>query len=397
MHGKHLTKFILGILLFIAIVLITYVLIKKPSNNNTVLKSIDNVQSVKENTNISNKPSLEIDASFEEIENNSKSIEYPVGLDISSVGGITDKGNIILKVLNNNVTNSISYFNIDEEPTKENLKLIKEIDEPGEFNNFIIHSSYDDYILFEEYYQLLKKSIYYVYDFKNNKLDKVYEATNVWPIHFTHSYWYDKTIYMNFQSSDPYTYLTFMYNTDTKKFSLLNLNHSTSPVVIGDNLYYIKINNKTRTTEVIKHNINTNNEESIYSIKDSPTYIEHIYYDGKNPYIIINDQGLVEIYMADDLFNPKDLLYKSTGIEHRFRFSKNFIIFTGDPKNEDRRRSDYIINLHNKKLYDYNNGIVLTSDNYLLWIKYKKDPTEIPKGGVFKRDNSCMMVYKLNK
>ena len=41
--------------------------------------------------------------------------------------------------------------------------------------------------------------------------------------------------------------------------------------------------------------------------------------------------------------------------------------------------------------------MVLTSDNYLLWIKYKKDPTEIPKGGVSKRDNSCMMVYKLNK
>ena len=99
--------------------------------------------------------------------------------------------------------------------------------------------------------------------------------------------------------------------------------------------------------------------------------------------------------------NNKDASFTFENKNHKKIFSTSqaetsiyrniYFTYMGERRSEERVKSQYYLwDLRHRIHYLYDHGPILLSDKGILWIQFKKKDSEIPKGEIYRNENSAM-------
>lgn len=271
--------------------------------------------------------------------------------------------------------------------------IIKEAKNDEGFSSFAYIASTEEYVVFTE--QNANVTDVYVYGFASGSLEKIHTA---------------------------------------EEFQIDN------GIVIGENVYSVIYENIGSTQAPSVCCIDLKNKKLQKIISDDSEIVEIVPSGQDDDCILIRkkveqEQALIQyiesyntktetsevLYKTDfgviDFNAIKDFLIVSTGTkfwlydittEEKYTVtdtecfspikSVNEYVLWGEANDTEFGRPKYVLaDIEKRILYDYNDSVVLLSEEGILWFRYNKDETEIAKYTVFLDGNTSMMYKKFDK
>lgn len=276
----------------------------------------------------------------------------------------------------------------------EEFKKIKKVDESSKFSSIgVIHTS-DNIVLFEENNHENQNSKLYLYDIKKNKYSLIKESKNMSPIHYTQVCEMGNDLILNILNTNENIYQNYIYSLDDFSLKLLEKENCGFPIVVNNQLYYIIIDNNNLNTKLVNFDLTNMKKTVLYSTNSRTEYISGLYSDKNKVYMTIKDEN-DENWFYVDLHNKFIDYSFSTSVIESVQFKNHYVSWAGSSTQENRVRLEYsLIDINSKTNYINPNGMLLLSDNGFVCIKYKKNDLEIPKGEMYKYENTSICYYE---
>ena len=320
----------------------------------------------------------------EELLKPSIKISYPEGVYFTPTY-LTDDSLVIGEAydMNNQSENYLAVLNIKD----RSFKKIKYVDKTSEIVTIIVNYADKDYIIFEEFDQVNRKSIYFIFNLREGDYKIIHSVLNVNPIHYTQIARQGNKLYMNmFYKSDIYrTYSFYLLSGNMKVIEKENSSH---PIYFNGNVYYILIDNSHQITKIIKYNEHDELKKEVKELSRKDNFYNGLFSNDKN--VIISEYKLGINYLSLGNIETEKQFFSSNWIE-TLDYKGNYITFLGDRIDKDRVRPQYyLFDLKKMINYNYDDGIILLSKTGIFWVDFLKDEKEIEKGQIFTNDNSVM-------
>lgn len=141
-------------------------------------------------------------------------------------------------------------------PDNNKYSVIKSVDFDENPITFGIYYADEDYAIFNEYHYEGQESKYFLLSKKDNKFLEIMSIVGVPPLHFTEIKKWENT-FVIITSDSTGNYPIISYNLDSKEITSIESNNSGYPVVIGNTLYYLLLDNKQITTSLMSYDLIT--------------------------------------------------------------------------------------------------------------------------------------------
>lgn len=376
MHGNSLVRIYPLFLIYIVLLLLTGC----SNRDNASLSS----NSTETKTNqISDATAFKTVAS-EELLKPSIKISYPEGVYFTPTY-LTDDSLVIGEAydMNNQSENYLAVLNIKD----RSFKKIKYVDKTSEIVTIIVNYADKDYIIFEEFDQVNRKSIYFIFNLREGDYKIIHSVLNVNPIHYTQIARQGNKLYMNmFYKSD--IYRTYSFDLLSGNMKVIEKENSSHPIYFNGNVYYILIDNSHQITKIIKYNEHDELKKEVKELSRKDNFYNGLFSNDKN--VIISEYKLEINYLSLGNIETEKQFFSSNWIE-TLDYKGNYITFLGDRIDKDRVRPQYyLFDLKKMINYNYDDGIILLSKTGIFWVDFLKDEKEIEKGQIFTNDNSVM-------
>lgn len=264
---------------------------------------------------------------------------------------LIDSGMLIAEM--SNISNKKGVYLVSMDVATKKIDKIKDIDNTSDVSSFIVHSSNENKILFEEFDQFNRTSTYYLYNFFDKQLIKIHYIQEVVPIHYTQVTWMSDGVIFNCYDSETKQYITYMYYFTDRRLKLLIDHNSSSLISKGKDIIYISIDNVNLETNIVRKDLETRQVKVMESIKDKNKYIESLHDNDEKILKVINDNGMKKIFEIEDMSEREVQIYELPWIES-LTYKKRFVTFLGNPRTKTKVRSQYyLLDVENKIDYVY--------------------------------------------
>lgn len=328
MHGNSLVRIYPLFLIYIVLLLLT------GCSNRDNASSSSNSTETKTNQ-ISDATAFKTVAS-EELLKPSIKISYPEGVYFTPTY-LTDDSLVIGEAydMNNQSENYLAVLNIKD----RSFKKIKYVDKTSEIVTIIVNYADKDYIIFEEFDQVNRKSIYFIFNLREGDYKIIHSVLNVNPIHYTQIARQGNKLYMNmFYKSD--IYRTYSFDLLSGNMKVIEKENSSHPIYFNGNVYYTLIDNSHQITKIIKYNEHDELKKEVKELSRKDNFYNGLFSNDKN--VIISEYKLGINYLSLGNIETEKQFFSSNWIE-TLDYKGNYITFLGDRIDKDRVRPQYYL------------------------------------------------------
>lgn len=179
------------------------------------------------------------------------------------------------------------------------------------------------------------------------------------------------------------------YNLTSGSIETLVKGTNDSLVILEDKLFTIHIDNINLKTELYEIDLRNFNQQSLFMTDDNFKWINYLGTDDKDLFIIFrNDQG-IELTKFDFSNNKVLTVFENYSFIENPKIVNNYMYWLGEPRSEERQKSQYYLyDIENHINVIYDQGPLLISRKGIIWIEFKKNDYDIPKGKIFIPENS---------
>ena len=286
-------------------------------------------------------------------------------------------------------TKKIGY--IDIKTNKKNI--IKELDFNSESSGAYYIDSSDKYLVFvESVTGYINTSKVYVFSLETSEYKLIYEREESLVFVPIEGTLHEKKLYLNYP--EDIAYQTHCFDLSNNTSTLVVERNSSAPVFVGNEMYYLDIDNEKRVTTVISEK----GEISISMDMLENSFIRDLKTDGRDLYLFIygNDENHIPhtICIKYDLNkNTQEELFRVEGYTDSAQVNDRYITWW-NPRDleEGRIHTKYsLYDLKNREEIEYKDSVIWLSKDSMLWTKFNKDQAEIEKGKIFSDNNSTLM------
>lgn len=250
-------------------------------------------------------------------------------------------------------------------------------------------------IVYEESDQGNNISQYYIYDIKNRKTKKLYSISNIPALHYTQAFIATDGIMFNLYNPDTTGYINMFYCFDSDTLIEVERENCGFPIIYNNLWYYVKIDNKNATTQLIEFDLKNRNKKILYETVNQNEYISGLYSNGKKIFITFQKGQNTCFYEINFKTNKINYLFESEWIESIILNDK-YVSWLGSNTLPERNRPQYYLyEIDTSIIFQNNGGPIFLSHNGIVWIEYKKDDKEIKKGEIYNNDNTSIVFKKI--
>lgn len=329
----------------------------------------------------SDKEVLFTEKNADELLRDSMMVSYPPGKNFVATG-LNDDGIAFGESYDegNESQNYLASLNLKT----NNFTKIKVAEKTSDIVSFIINYVDNDYLIFEEFDQINQNSIYYLWDIRKQGLITLMDSRHVTPVHQTQVTRKDSLFYISYYIDDS-QYQLEVFDISDGSHHVIEKNNSGSPVIYRENLNYLVIDNQNLITQVVRYDLKSNRKTSLEETKGDDYYSGLISNGSDLLYLLTDSYGKTSF-----LDSNKENLFSTSNVENP-SYKNSFVTYMGERRGEERVKSQYyLLDMKNKINYLYDGGPILISNKGILWIDFKKPDNEIPKGGIYRPENSIM-------
>lgn len=333
-------------------------------------------------TNVSRKIGFE-ERKAEDLLKNSISIPYPDGKiftptalsnDGIAYGEAVDKGH--------EDQNYLASMNLH---TKD-FQKIKDVEKTSNLTHVAVSYVDHDIVVFEEYDQLNQTGIYYLWKIKDKSLTTLIDRRPIGTVPVTQVARSNQKLFINYEVGDS-LYQIEEFDLETGVHQTIESENSGFPNVFKNYLYYVQIDNTALTTKIVAYSLSDGQKKVIDQTKDDQRYYVDLLTNGHNLlYLVANNK---DASFTFENKNHKKIF--STSQAETSIYRNIYLTYMGERRSEERVKSQYYLwDLKHRIHYLYDHGPILLSDKGVLWIQFKKKDSEIPKGEIYRNENSVM-------
>ncbi|MEG0823347.1 MAG: hypothetical protein RSG07_02455 [Erysipelotrichaceae bacterium] len=379
------------IYIFLIFILVFLFLMYKNQNSNydkiEIEDNINNYLSLNDSSNalIQNKYS---DDPFE------KAMELKYPKDINFVPAYLNDQNYLfgeIDLSNDRTDIGIGSYNLE----KNEFRILEKIHMKSKYASIGIVIATDKAVIYEETDQQNGVSDFYLYDLTLKKSIKLHSIKEIPPIHYSNADSNNFGIMLNFYTKDGYN--NYFYSYDNKELVKIENENCGFPVYCNNLWYYVLIDNKKKTTELIEFDMINSNKRVLYKTVEKNNYISGVYSNGIELFLLMQNGEFKDIYEVDLKNKTMNIKFKDSWIESLV-LNQNFMSWLGKNELPDRKRPQFhFINLNEFSTVSNEDGKIFLSNNGIAKINYKKSDVEIPKGKIYMNDNSSIYFKKLRR
>lgn len=333
-------------------------------------------------TNVSRKIGFE-ERKAEDLLKNSISIPYPDGKiftptalsnDGIAYGEAVDQGH--------EDQNYLASMNLH---TKD-FQKIKDVEKTSNLTHIAVSYVDHDIVVFEEYDQLNQTGIYYLWKIKDKSLTTLIDRRPIGTVPVTQVDRSNQKLFINYEVDDS-LYQIEEFDLETGSHQTIESENSGFPNVFKNYLYYVQIDNTALTTKIVAYSLSDGQKKVIDQTKNDQRYYVDLLTNGHNLlYLVANNK---DASFTFENKNHKKIF--STSQAETSIYRNIYLTYMGERRNEERVKSQYYLwDLRHRIHYLYDHGPILLSDKGILWIQFKKKDSEIPKGEIYRNENSVM-------
>lgn len=292
----------------------------------------------------------------------------------------------------------ISY---DLESKKE--EIIHTCTDNSMYSNIILLDSSDQYIVFKNTDVAMKIDSFCVYNIETKIIKLIRESKNLNTLVYDQAIIYKDQIYLFLcdvaDNEFGYTYNGYIYDLKKDKLTLFEDQNTTGfGTIHNGKLYYLNIDNVALTTKLIEYDMESKEKVTIMEGNQKDGFFSDLKSDEERLYIFVTkEDDKSYCYRFDPETKNVEPYFVSEYID-RVSESKHYFVWT-NYKNHPLDRMHtmyYFLDIKKDILYQYDGSVIVQSNNGLVWTKFNKDEREIPKGEIYKKDNSTFMYMKFS-
>lgn len=251
-----------------------------------------------------------------------------------------------------------------------------------------------EYVVYNEYDYATSLSRYVIWNKFDGGLKEIVSVENVSPLHLTEIERLDNFFYI-VTSDSKGNYPIVVYDISTSKVEVVEENNSGYPVVMGESLHYILLDNENLETKVVKYTPSSKRKEVILKTEGYDTFYSGLYSNKKDFLLLKQDQKSLKFFQGN--LEKNNFLFEADSAELT-RYHKKFVSFVGTSRDlDDGRMQYYLYDIDNRIDYVYEDSVLYLSEAGIFWVEYLKSDGEIPIGEIFQKDNSVMRFLKFDE
>ncbi|WP_455224753.1 hypothetical protein [Granulicatella sp.] len=163
-----------------------------------------------------------------------------------------------------------------------------------------------------------------------------------------------------------------------------------SPMIFDGKLYYIRYDATDNHSEVVQYDRKSGEKQVTLTHQSATEHLNHLFTDKHELYVSLGtDLKSGTIYHVNQAEKKYDWVY---GYASRGFVQQNhlgYMSYSATDTESGRYKTPYrLIDLQHHNEYDYDGSMVFLSEKGMAWIAFKKDTKEIPKGEIFRNENS---------
>lgn len=241
--------------------------------------------------------------------------------------------------------------------------------------------------VFHEYHYENQVSKYYLWTKETDSIRELITIPEVPPLHYTFIERWEKDIFL-VTSDGKGNYPILRYDLTKQEMSILEERNSGYPLVLGDDLYYMLLDNVQLKTELVRYHLPTT-EKSILAT----TQGRDAFYNGLSAYgnelILMKQLDGKVVFEKGIGENSEEIL--ETNHAEVISCHQGYLSYIGTNRNtEYGRMQPYLYNLDKQLAYQYDDSVLYLSQAGILWVEYLKPEDEIGVGTIFNAENSRM-------
>lgn len=298
----------------------------------------------------------------------------------------------------NDVT--IAYFDMNTNA----YVPIKKAKGNQEFATMDVLATNDESILFFENNQTgnVGNVTIYMYTYENENLEIIHTIENYHPLFRLCAEIIGDDIYFNSlenSESEKIEDMSALYKYNIKSKEKEKIRKNTNNIQkLNNQLYFVAMDDKT--TSLMRYDINEKTETIVYKgDKYKNEIFGYTLTDNEIIFLIYSPLGVDDFTLKSYRYylDSKKLVKFIDGkfMEGMSTTDSNYISWMV-LADQDPRGKMYIYDLDNNINYDYDQGVLLMSEDSILWTKYNTDSKDIPKGEVYAKGHTTLMYKRID-
>ena len=163
-----------------------------------------------------------------------------------------------------------------------------------------------------------------------------------------------------------------------------------SPILFDEKLYYIRYDTTENHSEVVQYDRKSGEKQVTLTHQSAKEHLNQLLTDKHELYVSLGtDLKSGTIYHVNQAEKKYDWVYGYTSTGFIQQNHLGFISFSATDTESGRYKTPYrLIDLQHQHEFDYDGSMVFLSEKGMAWVAFKKDTKEIPKGEIFRNENS---------
>lgn len=310
--------------------------------------------------------------------------------------GFSNEGMVPSTIIDNEGTTWIGFYSsIDQ-----NWSLIKSLESARQEASFYLIAISESYLVFGEFIpheeSILSKI--WSYNLEKNLLKEIAHYEGYF-MNVAKGIIVDSLLFINFPVKDDF----LTYKIDLNQMEEIDLDspfvdfHCDSPVYVDGFLFYIAIDRDSLETSVWKSDLRGEMREEIRSFSYEEGYVNNLLtWNNKLVWMMIPgpDYSSSQFYKFNALTQEPEIFLEIPGLIDSPKIGGEILTWWSPSDLKGRSHTKYsVYNLLDAQLIPYEESVIIPSDSGILWTRFNLPENEIPKGEIFLKDNSSLMVF----
>ncbi|MBM7314014.1 hypothetical protein JN540_00995 [Streptococcus suis] len=288
-------------------------------------------------------------------------------------------------------------YSMDEQNGKSSLvyldsksgdyKTLKAVDFQHSPVTFGTYYADKEITVFHEYHYENQHSSYYLWTKETDSLTELITIPGVSPLHFSEVARWNQDIFL-VTSDASGNYPILRYDLAKQEMSVLEEKNSGYPLVVGDDLYYLLLDNEQLKTELVRYHLPTSEKKVLTRSQGHEAFYNGLCAHGKE--LILMKQMDNRVIFERGIGEQSEEILQTDHAEV-VSCHQGFLSYIGTSRNsEDGRMLPYLYNLDHQIAYQYDHSVLYLSNVGIFWVEYLKPSEEIGPGTIFTAENSRM-------
>lgn len=308
--------------------------------------------------------------------------------------GISNTGMIALSLENEQGYTGVGCF----DSRTQTFERIEQLDFENKETSYYLAGINDTYILVGRAIPVDSGYVNTVlaYDFTSQQVQTIAEYLTFFPDHAIGTF-ADSSLYLNYRDGESYKTFRYAEPLNTESSVVVFPENSGSPVEMDGNLYCIEMEQESQTTTLWKMDLNGDNKQEILSSQAADGWFSNLL-KWKNWLVLTRasaDGSATEILKVNPDLKDYEVIETVDGFIDSPQIGLDLMIWWNPWDLGERIHTKYsVFDLKTSSYIEYRESILFVSDYGIVWVKFTKNESDIPKGMIFEPDNSEIMLFR---